>query len=120
MVSIHGMPVTVLSTDAAKEITGMMCISAAEALKRQCGQEYGFAGNDKLRATDISELTPEEIAGLQLIIASVKEISHSLIKKLLLHTAGMGSSMQRTSQITWCFINRNRQVKLIEFLEKFH
>ena len=58
------MPVTVLSTDVAKEITGMMCISAAEALKRQCGREYGFAGNDKLRATDISQLTPEERAGL--------------------------------------------------------
>ena len=63
VVSIHGMPVTVLSTDVAKEITGM-CISAAEALKRQCGREHGFAGNGKLQATDISQLTPEERAGL--------------------------------------------------------
>ena len=36
----------------------------------------------------------------------VKEMPHFLIKKLLLHTAGIGASRQRTSEITWCFINR--------------
>ena len=49
----------------AEEIVGKMCISAAESIKRQCGREYGFADDDqKLRATDISILTTEELEGL--------------------------------------------------------
>ena len=42
-VSIHGMPVPKISTELETEIVGMMCVSAAEAVLRQCGREYGFS-----------------------------------------------------------------------------
>ena len=38
-------------------------MSAAEAVLRQCGREYGFS-DEPMRATDISTLTPEEREGL--------------------------------------------------------
>ena len=52
VVKIHGVPVTELSTDTAKEIIMVMCVSAAEAIQLQCGREYGFSDKPKL-ATDI-------------------------------------------------------------------
>lgn len=65
ILNMRGIPVPTLTSDAAKEIVGKMCISAAESIKRQCGREYGFADDDqKLRATDISILTTEELEGL--------------------------------------------------------
>jgi len=45
------MPTSSLTTDLVKEICDMMCLSAAEAVKLQCGREYGFADADEeLRA----------------------------------------------------------------------
>ena len=65
VVNMRGIPVPTLTTDAAKEIVGKMCESAAESIKRQCGREYGFADGDKeLRATDLSTLTSDELDGL--------------------------------------------------------
>ena len=40
-----------------------MCTSTAEAVKLQCGREYGFSDIPG-RATDISKLSPTERAGL--------------------------------------------------------
>lgn len=62
-VSINGMPVPEISTELEKEIIGMMCVAAGEAVLRQCGREYGFS-NEPLRATDISALTREQRKGL--------------------------------------------------------
>ena len=62
IVQIHGMPTPTLTTDLSKEVCDMMCLSAAEAIKLQCGREYGFADEDeKLRATDLSKLTSHEL-----------------------------------------------------------
>ena len=41
-----------------------MCVSAAAAIKRQCGREYGFAEGEDLRTTDISKLNHRELQGL--------------------------------------------------------
>ena len=41
-----------------------MCVSAAGAIKRQCGQDYGFAESENRRATDISIQMPQERDGL--------------------------------------------------------
>ena len=60
-VSIHGMAYPSISTE--KEIAGMMCIAAADAVQLQCGREYGFS-LEPLRATDISKLDPEQRRGL--------------------------------------------------------
>ena len=65
VVKICRMPVPGLTTVASKAIGEKMCISAAESIKRQCGREYDFANdNETLRATDISQLTTEELEGL--------------------------------------------------------
>ena len=64
LVSIHGMPVPEISTEVGKEIIGMMCVSAAAAIQRQCGREYGFSNGKYLRATDISSLSPQELQRL--------------------------------------------------------
>ena len=63
IVKIHGMPVPSISTELEKEIVGMMCIAAADAIQRQCGREYGFS-SEPLRATDLSKLTREQRRGL--------------------------------------------------------
>ena len=42
-----------------------MCVSAAKAVKLQCGREYGFADQgEKQRATDLSKLKRQELEGL--------------------------------------------------------
>ena len=64
VVSIHGMSTPTLSNDLSKKIIDKMCISAAAAVKLQCGREYGFSDGDKLRATDLSSLTEVELVGL--------------------------------------------------------
>ena len=63
VVSIRGLRNPILSSDTAEMIVREMCVAAAEAIKLQCGREYGFS-DGKLRATDISKLTSSEIAGL--------------------------------------------------------
>ena len=40
-----------------------MCISAAAAVKLQCGREYGFSDAEK-RAADLSTLAANELEGL--------------------------------------------------------
>ena len=65
VVQIHGMPIPTLTTELAKEVCGMMCLSAAEAIKLQCGREYGFADEgETLRATDLTQLQSHELEGL--------------------------------------------------------
>ena len=63
VVSIHGMPVPEVSTQVEKEIIGM-CTSAAAAILRQCGREYGFSNGEALPATDILTLSLQELRGL--------------------------------------------------------
>ena len=42
-----------------------MCVDAANAVKLQCGSEYGFADDSELpRATQLDKLTEEELFGL--------------------------------------------------------
>ena len=65
VVRIHGMPLPALTTDLSKEICQLMCVSAAKAVKLQCGREYGFADQgEKQRATDLSKLKRQELEGL--------------------------------------------------------
>ena len=63
VVSIHGVSTPKLSTDAAKAIMREMCVPAAEAIKLQCGREYGFS-DQRQRATDLSKLTASDRSGL--------------------------------------------------------
>ena len=42
----------------------MMCKGAAEAVKLQCGREYGFTSGEALRATDLSVLDTNQLEGL--------------------------------------------------------
>ena len=60
---MHGIPVPQLSSKVLKEIVKLMCASAAEAVKLQCGREYGFSDLPG-RATDISKLSTGERTGL--------------------------------------------------------
>ena len=53
IISIHGMPTPTLSDNLSKKIIDMMCVSAAAAVKLQCGREYGFAEGEQIRATDL-------------------------------------------------------------------
>ena len=64
IVSIHGMTVPEISAEDEEKIVGLMCLSAAAAIQRQCGQEYGFADGEDLHVTDISSLSSEELHGL--------------------------------------------------------
>ena len=61
--SIHGVSTSKLSTDAAKAIMREMYVPAAEAIKLQCGREYGFS-DQRQRATDLSKLTASDRSGL--------------------------------------------------------
>ena len=63
IVSIHGMSTSMLSSDLSKRIVDKMCISAAAAVKLQCGRECGFYDAEK-RATDLSTLAVSELEGL--------------------------------------------------------
>ena len=65
VVSVHGMPIPEVSTEVEKEIVNLMCTSAAEAILRQCGREYGFSKiEEPLRATDLSLLSSQELKEL--------------------------------------------------------
>ena len=65
IVSIHGIPNPTLTSEISQTIVNEMCISAAAAIKLQCAREYGFSDEDeKLRTTDLSVLTNEELEGL--------------------------------------------------------
>ncbi|KAG1652562.1 Anaphase-promoting complex subunit 5 [Nymphon striatum] len=63
IVSIHGMPTPTLSNNLSIKIIEMMCVTAASAVKLQCGREYGFS-EVKLRATDLSLLSEKDLEGL--------------------------------------------------------
>ena len=41
-----------------------MCLSAAEAIKLQCGREYGFADGEEQHATILATEEPEKLVGL--------------------------------------------------------
>ena len=99
VVSILGMAVPELLTDVSD-----MCVSAAEALKRQCEWEYGFSDGQDLRATNISNLTPEQRAGLPTNnCISEQDLSNFV----LCHAAEIESlKKQRISKITWFCTNQ--------------
>ena len=64
VVRIHRMEEPSLSCELSKEIVNLMCTSAAEAIKLQCGREYGFSDGEKLRASKLSSLTSDQLEGL--------------------------------------------------------
>ena len=53
----------------------MMCLSAATTIELQCGREYGFSDGEKLRATDLSSLTSQELNDLPTNIISEHDLS---------------------------------------------
>ena len=63
VVKMHGIPVPQFSSKVSKEIVKLMCASATEAVKLQCGREYGLSDLPG-RATDISKLSTGERTGL--------------------------------------------------------
>ena len=83
-----------------------MCVSAAEAIKRQCGWEYGFAEGENRRATDISILHPKNGMDFQRTIVYLWEICLDLTVFLL--GAGTENLKQRISGTTWFSINQNK------------
>ena len=64
VVRIHRMEEPSLSYELSKEIVNLMCTSAAEAIKLQCGREYGFSDGEKLRASKLSSLTSDQLEAL--------------------------------------------------------
>ena len=46
------------------QIINDMCLSAAEAIKLQCGREYGFPDGEEQRATVLATEEPEKLVGL--------------------------------------------------------
>ena len=46
------------------QIINDMCRSAAEAIKLQCGREYGFADGEEQHATVLATEGPEKLLGL--------------------------------------------------------
>ena len=52
-----------LTTDTAHMVVKEMCIAAADAIKLQCGREYGFS-DEAQRATDLSKLSSTDLVGL--------------------------------------------------------
>ena len=76
-----------------------MCEAAAVAIKLQCGREYGFSG-DPHRATDLSKLSSQELAGLPTATASAKGIFPNLTEKPLFLNAEIASLEQKISEIT--------------------
>ena len=40
------MTVPEISAEVEEKIVGLMCLSAAAAIQRQCGREYGFADGE--------------------------------------------------------------------------
>ena len=60
IVSIHDMSTPTPSSDLSKRIVDKMCISAAAAVKLQCGREH----DTEKRAKDLSTLASNEFEGL--------------------------------------------------------
>ena len=63
VVKIRGVATPTLSTGTANEILKSMCLDAADAIKLQCGREYGFS-DEPQRATNISKLSSAERVNL--------------------------------------------------------
>ena len=59
------MPIPTLSSELATTIVTMMCHSAAEAVKLQCGREYGFSEGEEEQATDLSTMNEAELDGYE-------------------------------------------------------
>ena len=58
------MAIPEISDGVEEKIVGLMCLSSAAAIQRQCGREYGFADGEDLHVTDISSLSSKELHGL--------------------------------------------------------
>ena len=63
VVSIRGMSTPKLTTETSQMIVKEMSAAAADAIKLQCGREYGFS-DEPQRATDLSKLDSPAMAGL--------------------------------------------------------
>ena len=65
VVQYNHLSVPTPDSNLEKQILVEMCKSAADTVLRQCGREYGFGPESRLRATDISKLSLEERKGLE-------------------------------------------------------
>ena len=62
---IRQMPTPTLTTDLSQEVIKRLCMATAEAIKLQCGREYGFSDlSGKERATNLATLTIEQLQHL--------------------------------------------------------
>ena len=61
---MHGMLIPELSSELSSKVVTMMCHSAAESVKLQCGREYGFSEGEQMRATNLSTLSGAELDNL--------------------------------------------------------
>ena len=65
VIKLHGIQIKRPQGDLANHIIERMCKKAAEGILLQCRREYGFGpAYAKLRATDLSNLTKEQLDGL--------------------------------------------------------
>ena len=65
VIKIPGISTPTLSSKTAELVVKEMCGAAAEAIKLQCGREYGFS-SDQQGATDLTKLSSQQLAGQQL------------------------------------------------------
>ena len=74
-----------------------MCISAASAVKLQCGREYGFSDAEK-RATDLSTLAVNE---LEVLSTNNLVTKRDLSEKHKLQKVGIDGSKLRIFKTIW-------------------
>ena len=90
-----------LSSDLSKRIVDKMCISAAAAVKLQCGKEYGFSDTEK-RETDLSTLAANELKGLP----TNNFICQGLTEKHKMQKVGIDGSRLRIFETIWYCIKQ--------------
>ena len=57
LVSYKQLPIDEPESEIVQELLNRMCTDTAEAIKLQCGQEYGFSDSEPPRATQLDKLT---------------------------------------------------------------
>jgi len=64
VVYMHHVTISEPQNDLGRKIIDEMCVSAAAAIKLQCGREYGFSDDgEPARATVLAELDSNDLIG---------------------------------------------------------
>ena len=118
IVSIHGMSTPTLSSDLSKRIVDKMCISAAAAVKLQCGREYGFF-DAKKRATDLFTLAANELEGFPTNnLVTERDVSR-FDREAQVTKSRNRQLRRRIFKTIWYCIKQKVKLKLIRFPKRW-